>query len=309
MIKKKILLVIIIFFFSNKISLADIKILVTVNNEIITNHDIRKESNYLEILNPNFNQLDIKQRFNIAKNYLIDQMIKEKEIKKYIKIENDNQQLIDDYLKNLYLKLGFNNQQEFENLLKQNKNYNLFDIKEKIKIELLWNELIYSRYNNQIKIDKKEILSKIDDMQGSPKKEYFLSEIIFSKKKDVTVQDLFAEIKLSIQEIGFNNTANIFSNADSSKFGGKVGWIAEISLAKKIREKLNLIKKGEFTDLIILGNNFLILKIEDIKFENPVIDKEKEIEKLIQLRTNEQLNKFSKIYFDKTKLNYSINER
>ena len=309
MIKKKILLVIIIFFFSNKISLADIKILVTVNNEIITNHDIRKESNYLEILNPNFNQLDIKQRFNIAKNYLIDQMIKEKEIKKYIKIENNNEQLIDDYLKNLYLKLGFNNQQEFENLLKQNKNYNLFEIKEKIKIELLWNELIYSRYNNQVKIDKKEILSKINDMQGSPKKEYFLSEIIFSKKKDITVQELFAEIKLSIQEIGFNNTANIFSNADSSKFGGKVGWIAEISLAKKIREKLNLIKKGEFTDLIILGNNFLILKIEDIKFENPVIDKEKEIEKLIQLRTNEQLNKFSKIYFDKTKLNYSINER
>ena len=166
---------------------------------------------------------------------MINQIIKEKEIKKYIKIENDNQQLIDDYLKNLYLKLGFNNQQEFEKKLKQNKNYNLFEIKEKIKIELLWNELIYSRYNNQIKIDKKEIFSKVNDMQGNLKKEYFLSEIIFSKKKDVTVQELFAEIKLSIQEIGFNNTANIFSNADS-KFGGKVGWIAEISLAKKLKK-------------------------------------------------------------------------
>ena len=52
---------------------------------------------------------------------MIDQIIKEKEIKKYIKIENDNQQLIDDYLKNLYLKLGFNNQQEFEKKLKQKK--------------------------------------------------------------------------------------------------------------------------------------------------------------------------------------------
>ena len=309
MIKRKFLLGIIIFFFSHQILLADIKILVTVNNEIITNHDIKKESNYLKILNPNFSQLNIDQRFNIAKNYLIDQIIKEKEIKKYIKIENDNQQLIDDYLKNLYLKLGFNNQQEFEKKLKQNKNYNLFEIKEKIKIELLWNELIYSRYNNQIKIDKKEIFSKVNDMQGNLKKEYFLSEIIFSKKKDVTVQELFAEIKLSIQEVGFNNTANIFSNADSSKFGGKVGWIAEISLAKKIKEKLNLINKGEFTDLIKLGNNFLILKIEDIKIEKPVINKEKEIEKLIKLKSNEQLNRFSKIYFDKTKLNYSINEK
>ena len=309
MIKKKFLLGIVIFFFSHQILLADIKISVTVNNEIITNHDIKKESNYLEILNPNFNQLNIEQRFNIAKNYLIDQIVKEKEIKKYIKTENDNQQLINDYLKNLYLKLGFNNQQEFEKLLKKNKNYNLFEIKEKIKIELLWNELIYSRYNNQIKIDKKEILSKVNDMQGNPKKEYFLSEIIFSKKKDVTVQELFAEIKLSIQEIGFNNTANIFSSADSSKFGGKVGWITEISLAKKIKEKLNLINKGEFTDLIKLGNNFLILKIEDIKIDKPVINKEKEIEKLIKLKTNEQLNRFSKIYFNKTKLNYLINEK
>ena len=309
MIKKNSLLIIIIFFFSSKILLADIKILVTVNNEIITNHDIRKESNYLEILNPNFNQLDIEQRFDIAKNYLIDQIVKEKEIMKYLNIENENQQLIDDYLKNLYLRLGFNSQQEFEKLLKQKKNYNLFEIKEKIKIELLWNELIYLRYNNQVKVDKKEILSKIDNMQGSPIKEYFLSEIIFSKKKDKTIQELFAEIRLSIQEIGFNNTANIFSNADSSKFGGKVGWIDEISLSKNIKEKLNLIKKGEFTDLIKLGNNFLILKIEDIKTQKPVIDKEKEIEKLIQLKTNEQLNKFSKIFFDKTKLNYSINER
>ena len=107
MIKKKFLLGIVIFFFSHQILLADIKISVTVNNEIITNHDIKKESNYLEILNPNFNQLNIEQRFNIAKNYLIDQIVKEKEIKKYIKTENDNQQLINDYLKNLYLKLGF----------------------------------------------------------------------------------------------------------------------------------------------------------------------------------------------------------
>ena len=100
MIKKKFLLGIVIFFFSHQILLADIKISVTVNNEIITNHDIKKESNYLEILNPNFNQLNIEQRFNIAKNYLIDQIVKEKEIKKYIKTENDNQQLINDYLKN-----------------------------------------------------------------------------------------------------------------------------------------------------------------------------------------------------------------
>jgi len=308
MIKKNILLIIIIFFFSNKVLLADIKILVSIDNEIITNHDIKKESNYLEILNPNLIQLNVEQRLDIAKNYLIDQMVKEKEIKKFIKIENSNS-LTDDHLKNLYLKLGFKSEQEFERLLIQKKNYSLSEVKEKIKIELFWNELIYSRYNNQVKIDKKEILTKVNSMQGNPKKEYFLSEIIFTKKKDITIQELFEQVKLSIQEIGFNNTANIFSNADSSKYGGKIGWISEISLSKKVKEKLNLTNKGNFTDLIKLGNNFIILKIEDIKIEKPVIDKEKEIEKLTRLKTNEQLNRFSKIYFDKTKLNYIINEK
>ena len=57
-----------------------------------------------------------------------------------------------------------------------------------------------------------------------------------------------------------------------------------------------------------LGNDFLILKIEEIRFKEIIIDKKKEINKLIELETNKQLNKFSSIYFDKSKINYSINE-
>ena len=129
----------------------------------------------------------------------------------------------------------------------------------------------------------------------------------FVKKKNVELFDLINEIKLSIDQIGFNNTANIYSIADSSKFGGKVGWVREESLSKNINQKLLLTDLGNYTDTIKLGNNFLILKIDDIKITESKIDKEKEIEKLIQLETNKQLNKFSKIYFDKSKLNYSIN--
>ena len=80
-------------------------------------------------------------------------------------------------------------------------------------------------------------------------------------------------------------------------------------MSKIINEKLAIIKIGEYTDTIKIGNNFLILRIDDIKITEFKIDKEKEIEKLIKLETNKQLNKFSKIYFDKSKLNYSINEK
>tara|TARA_X000001036_G_scaffold328557_1_gene307203 strand:- start:2349 stop:3272 length:924 start_codon:yes stop_codon:yes gene_type:complete len=307
MTKKNIFLIVIILFVSSKL-LADIKIVVSIDDEIITNHDIEKERNYLEILNPNLIQLDINQKSNLAKNSLVNEIVKKKETNKFRGADSNNQ-LIDDYLKNLYFKLGLSSEKEFENILKQNNNFNLSEIKEKITIELLWNELIYSKYNYQVKIDKNEILSKVNTLQEDSKKEYFLSEIVFTKKKDVTINNLFKEIKLSIKEIGFNNTANIYSNSDSAKFGGKLGWISPISLSKNISEKLKIMEKDEFTDLIKIGNDFLILKIEDIKIQESIIDKDKEIERLVSLETNKQLNRFSKIYFNKSKLNYSINEK
>ncbi len=306
--EKKILFIILTFFFLNNVSFADIKIIATIDNEIITNHDIDKERNYLRILNPNFSQLKDDQKMIIAKNYLIDQFIKKKEIEKF-NIKESNKLPINDYLKNLYLRLGLNNEKEFKNLLEKNENYNLSEIKEKIKLELLWNDLIYRRYHDQVKINKSEILKKVNDMKKNINKEYFLSEILFLKKKNVTIKKLYEEIKLSIQEIGFNNTANIYSISDSSKFGGKIGWIDEISLSKNVREKLKTINKGEISDLIKLGNNFLILKIEDIKIKKTNIDEKKEINRLTNLETNKQLSKFSKIYFNKSKLNYSINEK
>ena len=309
MIKKTILLIALVFFFSYKGLFADIKIIASVDNEIITNHDMEKESSYLQILNPNFIQLDKSQRLEIAKNYLIDQIIKEKEAKKFINLEDDKNEIIKDYIKNLILKLGFDSEDEFEKSLDQEEDYNLLEIKEKIKMELLWNELIFLKYNNQVKIDNQQILRKVNEIQNSTKKEFLLSEIIFTKKKGVTIKKLLEEIRLSIQEIGFNNTANIFSNSDSAKFGGKIGWISEISLAKPVKEKIKGKIKGEYTDLIKLGNNFLILKIEDIKIEKSIIDKQVEIEKLVKLEKNSQLNKFSKIYFDKVKLNYLIDEK
>ncbi len=308
MIKKVILLIFIILIFPNKKLIAEINIIALVDNEIITNHDVKKESNYIKILNPNFNQLDKNQRFNIAKNYLIDQIIKKKEAKKFINIESNNE-IIDDYLKNMISKLNLKNEKEFENLLNQKDNYTLNEIKEKINTDLLWNELIYLRYNNQVKIDKEQILKKVNELQNKKNKEYLLSEIIFTKKKGVGVKKLFDEIKLSIQEIGFDNTANIFSKSESAKFGGKLGWISEISLTKNINKILKTIKKGEHTDLIKLGNNFLILKVNDVRSKTLDIDENEEIERLTKLETNSQLNKFSKIYFDKIKLNYLINEK
>ena len=292
----------------NNIASANIAIVDDVDNEIITNHDLRKESNYLKILNPDLAQLNNDQILELAKNSLVKEIIKKKEIKKFLDINSENY-LVEQYLRELYAKLNLSSEEDFKKLLEQKNGFTLDEVKKKIKIELFWNEVIYAKYINQLKIDKEKIIKKIDRLKNDSYNEYLLSEIIFVKKKDLPLENLINEIQQSINEIGFNNTANIYSVSESSKLGGKLGWINENSLSKPILEKLKIIDTGKYTDVINIGNNFLFLKVEQVRINELEINKEKEYKKLIQIETNKQLNQFSKIYFDKSKMNYSINEK
>ncbi len=308
MIRKIVFIIFIIqisFFY--KLSHADISIIVKIDDEIITNYDIKKESNYLKILNPNAKSLKDSQISKLAKTSLINEIIKKKEIKKFLDL-NESNEFLNQYLNDLYSRLDYKDEKEFLIELEKTNNYDLNQIKKKINIELLWNELIFLKYKNQLNIKKNLIMNQVNKLEEKNQKEFFLSEIIFNKKKDIALENLIEEIKLSINEIGFNNTANIYSISESSKFGGKLGWIKESSLSKLILKNLNQISEGEYTNIIELSNSFLILKIDQARINQIKIDKEKEYQKLIQMETNKQLNQFSRIYFDKSKINYSINE-
>ena len=309
MIKK---ITLIIFFIISicfaSISTANILIIAIVDDEIITNYDLKKESDYLKILNRNLEKLDNNQILQLAKNSLINEIIKKKEIKKFLTLSTENL-FVDEYLKNLYSKLNFNSENEFKIFLEQKNTFTLSEVKKKIKVEFLWNELIYSKYKNLIKINNQAIIDKVDNLDSNKQKEYFLSEIAFVKKKDLSIENLISQVVLSIDEIGFNNTANIYSKSESSRLGGKLGWVKHSSLSKPILEKVKLIGEGQYTDVNKQEKNYLILKIEQVRVNEIKIDKKKEIENLIQVETNKQLNQFSKIYFDKSKINYTIDEK
>ena len=292
----------------NTIAENKISISVIVDDEIITNHDIKKEAIYLKALNPNLNQLDNKKILQIAKESLINEIIKKIEIKKVFNLDEDSP-LVNEYLKDIYSKLNFNNEIEFKNYISNTTNYKIDDIKKKIKIEIKWNELIYLRYSKQVNIDRDGILKKINNLGNEFTKEYQLSEIVFKKEKNKNLNDLLKNINSSITEIGFNNTANIYSISDSNKLGGKIGWIEENNLSETILIELKKLSEGEVSNPIKIGNNFLILKIEKIKEKNVLINKEEEFKKMINFQTNKQLNQFSKIFFDKSKINYTINEK
>ena len=306
---KKIIFSYIIILFSVTESFSETKIYIkaSVENEIITNYDIQKEIRYLQILNNDLKNLNESKKIEIAKNSLINEIIKKKEIIKIFDFEDENL-FVERYLKDLYIKLNISSEKDFEKMLLRNENYSLDEIKKKIKIEILWNELIYSKYVNQIKIDNNLLTKKLNNMNNKFRKEYLLSEIIFMKPINENFEDFVKKIITSISEIGFNNTANIYSIAETSKLGGKLGWIDENNLSELISKELSEIDEGEYTNVINIRNNFMILKIEKIRLKEISINKEKELKKMIKYETNKQLNQFSRIYFEKSKINYSINE-
>ena len=286
-------------------------IIFKIDNEIITNIDIKKEYQYLSTLNTQLKDLDKNQVLELSKESALKEKIKKIELLKYFEIETavmDSKINIDFFLQNFYQTLGLKSLSEFEIYI-NNNNLTINYIKEKIRIEVLWNQLIYKKYINQINVDKEKLKKKLKKIVNKKEnKTYSLSEIVFEKEKNITFKKKLDDIKQSIVEIGFKNTANIYSISDSSKFGGKIGWLEEEKLSKKIMQELKSLKTGEYSTPIQTGGAFLILKIEEIKYEKKIINEEEELKKMIDFETNRQLDQFSKIFYNKVKINNNIDE-
>jgi len=277
-----------------------------IENEIITNIDIKDESKYLLALNTQLKNLPDDKILEIAESSLIRETVKKIELLKYMDLNQDDK-VIDQVIENFYLKLNLNNKQEFEEYL-SNYNLSIDDVKKKINIETSWNSLIYDKFKNQITINIKKLKQKIQLQQNTEfNKSYKLSEIVF-EKKEASLNSKFKKIEESIKEIGFKNTATIYSISSSAKFGGDLSWVEEKNLSKKLSVILSTLTVGNHTKAIQLGNKFLILNLNEIKNEKIKIDKERELNKMILYEKNRQLEQFSKIYYDKVKLNTIIDE-
>ncbi len=282
-----------------------------VNNEIITNFDIDKEKRYLILLNPSLKNVSEKQLEELANESILFEKIKKTELDKFFNLAaNPNDPVLNKILKGLYKKVGVNTEEDFaEYLTKYDLKLNW--VRDKVEIETLWNNLIYNKYNRQVTLDipslEKEIAKNIK--KNNKTKQYFLSEIFFEPKQGVDIKDLYLKIKNSIEQIGFDNTATIFSKSDTSKSGGKIGWVEESSLSPVIINEIKSFKKGEITNSIKLANNYLILKVDDIKIVEKKIDLKKALENKIMFERNNQLALFSIIYFNKIKQAVIIDEK
>jgi len=304
---KKYLFVFALCLIINNAQSIETKIIYKIQNEIITNIDIKKEFKYLVALNNELKDLNNKQILNISNQSIIREKIKKIEIKKNFKEIKINEEYLNFLIKNIISNLNLKSKNEFE-LYLQDYSLIISDIENKVTIDALWNKLIIQKYAKQITIDEKIIREKISKIGNSPSKDYELSEIIFEVKNKNEIKSKYKEIIKSIGEIGFQNTAAIYSFSQSANTGGNIGWISENSLNDKIKKNISYLKIGEISDPILLSNGALILNVTNIKKSKINIDIENEVKKAVDYERNRQLNQYSKIYYNKIKKNLEFNE-
>ena len=291
---------------NNSISEKKIIIELKIGNEILTNIDIEKEQDYLIALNNSLKEVPKSQLKEIARNSIIKEMIKKNELLKYYNLQEANKygdQIFQDFI----LTLNFKSEKEFK-LYLESYDLNIEDIKEKLKIEALWNELIFKKFNGQVSINKKEMENKLK----SQKKfiiEYNLSEILFELTGSEILDEKYDLIKKNINNSGFKNSANLFSISDSSKFGGQIGWISEAQLNETMLNEVKSLKINQITKPIQASSGYLILKLNNKKKKEVTIDIKKALNRIASQERNRQLNQFSLIYYNKIKQNIFISEK
>ena len=309
MINKNFFIILILFYFiiNFSVSRSEIFIKAKVNNEIITNLDIKNEKNYLIALNPKLKNLENNKLERYAIDSIINEKIKKIEIEKYFEISED-EVVVANILRDLYSNIGISDLNEFKNYLKNNS-IDINQVKKKISIEIAWNEYIVKKFRYAIKIDEDKIKEKISNIDKSNILENFLlSEIIFTLTSKDNLENKYNLIKNSISNIGFEESAKVFSLSDSKNNGGNVGWVYKSQLSKKIVEKIENLEIGQFTDPIPTQGGFMILKLLDKKNEKIKIDKKEQLKNAINYEKNRQLTRYSTLQYKRIYNKAAIDE-
>ena len=308
--KLKILSFILIIIFSNFTNLIafENKILFKVENEIITTIDIYEEIKFLKSFNPNIQNFKETELFEISKNSILKDKIKKIEIMNFVKELKVDDRFIIQLIKNKYSNIDINSLENFENYLRDN-NLNIKNIKEKFYIQIIWNDLIFQKFQDKVIIDREKIKNKIlQDSQKEHQRELLLSEITFNVNDKKDFQDKYEKILSDIKAIGFKKAAITYSNSNTATNGGLIGWIKEESLNQNIKEIVSRLAPGELSRPIRTTSGFIILKIEDEKKYSTSLNINEKIEEIVKFKTNDQLSQFSSMYFNKIKKNLIINE-
>lgn len=305
---KKYLIIILLFFFTHQnLEAIENKILIQIENEIITSIEIFKYSQYLIALDKNIRNLNDEEIFEITKNLLIKEKIKKIKLKdEGLKLRLD-EKMLDNYIRSIFSTKGINNLSDYKKFL-NNLEVDFETMREKLTINLLWNNLIFKKFSSKLKINKNILREQIENQKNNFFESYLLSEIFFEATDKLNMDKKNKEIRMYIDKENFKKAALVFSQSESANDEGNIGWINANALSKNISKALSSLKKGDITNPISVPGGFLILRLDDKKFTKKDVNLEEELNKLIKIKTNQQLSQFSNIYFNKVKKEILVNE-
>ena len=305
-IKKTFIIILISVISFAKVN-AEIKdgLFLTVGNRAITKSDIVSEIKLILILN-NMSYSDDKRDAlqQMAVKSTIKHNIKEIEISKYDFLEfsqNDlNNELnrlanrVDmdvDTLKNICISNGLD----------------FSIIENQIKIELLWNSLIFHLYKNRVSVNLEEIDDQLRLNQNEKEfAEYLISEIVVKSVEKDKFESKIEEIKKIIENEGFESAAMNLSISQTAIKGGDLGWVNENEISKKFRSKIFNTPIGNLSEPILLSEGILIFKVRDKRKIEKKIDLEELKDQLVNTEKTKMLSMYSMSHYDNLRRSISI---
>jgi len=281
--------IIVIFFIFNSFNEAfsniSNKIIVKVENQIVTNYEIKnKILRTLLLSGQNINQENINNLKKQALDFMVQQKLKKIQIIKYNITVDENQ--INSYLNSI----SSNNIIELKNRFKNNNiDFDLY--LNEIKIFFKWQKLIYTNIDQELD----DLINKRSEI-----KEFKLSEIEILRDDEKSNLKKIEEIKNELKINNFSSVAAKFSMSTSSTKKGNLGWINSSSLSKEIYNKLDVLKPGEITDPIFRQNSILFLQLNDRRTSSASnIDITQLRNNLINQKKNELFTLYSRSHLSK----------
>jgi len=302
---KKLIVVLFAILFSTQVLSDEVKIVFKINDKIITNQDIEIEYNYLTLLNKNLENLSENDLRNYAKQSTLNELIKKIELEKYSNLTS-NSELIAQTINDIYRSLNITNIGDFEEYL-ASKNLKLNIIEKKIQTETMWNQLIYLKYKNRLNIDEEKIREDILNNKSKSER-VLLQEIVYKYKDKNDLEKKYKEIVNHINLNDFKDAVLKYSVSESKKNNGNLDWVYLTNIVPIIKKNIETLKKDQISKPIIIPGGALIIKMIEREFVNENIDIEKKLTKNIQDKINQQLNNFSRLYFNKISNDLKINE-
>ena len=277
----------------------------TVGNKAITKSDVLNEIKLILILNNKiFSEKERKKLQQIAVKSIIKRHVKQIEIERNNFLEFNQQDV-----KKEILRLANNINVDVETLKKicASNQIDFSIIEDQIKIELLWNSLIFQLYKDRLSVNLDEIDEQLKLIQNKKEiEEYLISEIVIKTVEKDKLESVIRELKNKIKIEGFESVAISLSISDSASRGGNLGWIKENLISKKLLSILANTPLGNISEPILLPRGILIFKVRNKRKIEKNINIEETKNELVNSEKTKILNMHSSAHYNNIRSSVSV---